>query len=389
VDNPSIAESITVFGASYLFRLEVVYFLAGKVIGLFQGGRLDSYLLLRLFNAALFVLLIAVIARRADKLPSIVVCLMLSPQIWYIFSYFNGDAFPFFLAFMVVIQMVDPHSATYSYLKGERMTIRTLWGGLVLGGLLGCLLISKMNYLFFVLFVGIFALWTTLFGNLAASLKIKALRRWVGVALAALAIFLPLYIYDQAINGFEKDARIAQMAEQHAINEFKASTFERDRASYHPGLHLRERGVSWQDLFIKKTEWRDLTWKSFLGYYGYMNLPSADLYYHIMGRCWALFLLMIFLYVLLQAHWREQSLFMAGFVLVIAMIVMSAYNSWTADYEPQGRYLFPLLPMFALCLSRLAPSFQRKMTPVFSSLFFILSAWSFTLTALFFIPKIN
>jgi len=79
------------------------------------------------------------------------------------------------------------------------------------------------------------------------------------------------------------------------------------------------------------------------------------------------------------------------FVLTFAGLVVgqSVYHSWVNDYQPQGRYLFPILPMFMVALARMPSSFRMRIMPLFGFAFFVLSVWSFLLTGLRMIPKIN
>ncbi len=48
--------------------------------------------------------------------------IVISPQVWYVFSYFNNDAFPLFIAMILAMQVVDPESSLNRYLSGP--TIR-------------------------------------------------------------------------------------------------------------------------------------------------------------------------------------------------------------------------------------------------------------------------
>ena len=103
VDDPKVLKTISGFGITYLFRLEIVYFLAGKFALLLSGLVNDNYLRLRLFNVMLFFILALIVARKIRNVPLLVLALVLSPQIWYIFSYFNGDGFAFFIAVLACI----------------------------------------------------------------------------------------------------------------------------------------------------------------------------------------------------------------------------------------------------------------------------------------------
>ena len=48
--------------------------------------------------------------------------MLLAPQIWYIFSYFNGDAFPLFLATLIGYQTAVPDSLFNRYLDAPGLS---------------------------------------------------------------------------------------------------------------------------------------------------------------------------------------------------------------------------------------------------------------------------
>jgi hypothetical protein len=71
----------------------------------------------------------------------------------------------------------------------------------------------------------------------------------------------------------------------------------------------------------------------------------------------------------------------------MAVILLSAYHSWTADFQPQGRYLFPVLPMLAFILFRYRERLgSRALHMLFAGLF-AASVISFVFTGLRAIPQ--
>jgi len=158
VDDPKILKTISGFGVSYLFRLEMVYLLSGKVSLLLSGFVNDNYLRLRLFNVLLFLVLVLIVARKIRSVPLLVLAIVLSPQIWYVFSYFNGDGLAFFIALLIALQIIYPDSLTCRYLNST-----TLWGkwsgGVLFGILVGSLLLSKMNYYLYIAFILFMIAW--------------------------------------------------------------------------------------------------------------------------------------------------------------------------------------------------------------------------------------
>jgi hypothetical protein len=69
------------------------------------------------------------------------------------------------------------------------------------------------------------------------------------------------------------------------------------------------------------------------------------------------------------------------------MIGISAYYSWTSDFQSQGRYLFPILPMVAVGLQSSGKYLKPRIILALVAACFTLSAYSFIFTALWEIPK--
>ncbi len=92
------------YGFSYLNETDAVYFFAGKFARLISPLVSNHDIGFRLFNVVLLAVLAYLCAMR-PRAYLVFLPLLLSPQIWYIFSYFNGDAFPLFLAMLIAYQV--------------------------------------------------------------------------------------------------------------------------------------------------------------------------------------------------------------------------------------------------------------------------------------------
>ena len=103
VDDPRIVSSISVFGVSYLWHIDPYYFIAVKATQVLSGIVSDFYLRVRLANAFLFLSLVLVFAVQIKRSKWMVPFIVISPQVWYVFSYFNNDAFPLFIAMILAI----------------------------------------------------------------------------------------------------------------------------------------------------------------------------------------------------------------------------------------------------------------------------------------------
>ena len=177
--------------------------------------------------------------------------------------------------------------------------------------------------------------------------------------------------------------------ERYAEPQFKPSRLQNDLSSTYPGLRLREKGVSLEALLIQNPDWRDLSFKSFFGLYGYMDLVSSEDYYQAVTYVLGIFFLLVFFYVAFTLPARDVIFILFVLLFTGLAVGQSVYPSWVSDYQPQGRYLFPILPMLMIGLARLPASFRLRVMPLFGLAFFVLSVWSFLLTGLRLIPKIG
>jgi hypothetical protein len=245
-----------------------------------------------------------------------------------------------------------------------------------------------MNYRIFIIFLIFVGLWRVLFET-SAPQRILHVKKGIFLFIVALMVYLPLYGYDQYVNEFKKEEKGVIAMERYAAPQFKPSTLRDKLSSTYPGLRLRDKGITLQGLLIDSSDWRDLSFKSFFGIYGYMDLVSSEGYYLAVTIALTGLFLILFYYMVFALPARDVIFIL--FVLLFSGLVVgqSVYHSWVSDYEPQGRYLFPILPMLMIGLAKLPASFRLRVMPVFGLTFFILSVWSFLLTGLRMIPKID
>ena len=387
VDDPQVTKTLSLWGFSYLFYNDVIYLLAVKATLFLSGIVTDFYLRLRLANAFLFLLLIITLTLKIKRVQWTVLFLIMTPQLWYIFSYFNNDAFPWCISMLLAWQVVDPDSSLNRFLVGA--DIRTNLGkGVFVGILIGLLLMSKLNYWIYIGYIGCIGLWGILFDS-AADHRFVLLKKWIFIGCVALAVYLPFYGYNQYVNDFNKSEKIMIVIEKFAAPQFKPSTLMKDLSSSYKGLRLRDKGHSFQEVFIQNPDWRDLSFKSFFGLYGYMQFLSDSDYYQAVIYTLGAFFILVFIYVAFTLPTKDILFFLFVLFFVILTLGLSTYHSWVNDYQPQGRYLFPILPILMIGLAKLPASFRTRIMPPFCLIFFTLSVWSFLLTGLKIIPKIN
>lgn len=376
-DDRRVQDSYSRYGVTYLQELDVVYALAGKfslLTGLLAG---KEHLALRLFNVCLFAGLAALACRsgRAESAWPLLVC----PQLWYIFGYFNADAFAFFASMLLVWQLGPTDSLLHRFLREGR----SKWTGAAWAGcLLGVISISKTNYYPILLLAMGFAGWMLL-GPADFVARRKMAQRWIAVFALAAVIFAVRTGYDQWLYRFEKAARIGQVIEMHAQPGFKTS--ELAHGGYW-GLNLRGQGVGLAEM-MTAPRWREESFMSFSGMYHWMDLAGPPLYYRAMAYLYLALAAAVFWGVMRKATRREALLAIAAAGICAATVFASVWHSWVGDFQPQGRYLFAILPIFVFIGLRCRQAVTSPAVVLLGAAAFTLSLYSFVFVALAQIPK--
>ena len=363
------------WGASYAFELDAVYFLAGKLT---QNIGIESYLRLRFFNVALFVILMCSALFFFREAPGLAVLLGISPQIWYLFSYFNGDAFPLVVSLLTAVMLVT--AADRSSWSFRPMGWRTA----LLGLLCGLLLLSKTNYLVLVAFFPV-----------VVAIKLakpsfpwldRATLRTLSTVYFVTALFAgPVWFYDQAREHFEKSERITAYQEVHADIPFKPSNATTTEG--YPTSFLRARGYRYSDLF-SRFEWHRKSLMSFFGVYGYMTISAPSLYYKVIVAALLVGLIWLTVSALRSSDERRRIELAACLAFGVLVILQSTYYSWTRGLQPQGRYLMPLLPIALVAFHEPLKRVRPPVLVLVAIIFFGLSLWSFVGVGLRHIAKV-
>ena len=380
LNDPVIAPTFSHYGFSYMSDLDASYFLMGKFVALFQGWLATPEIAARLFNVLLFVVLAIWISRRLEASLAPFV-LLISPQIWYVFSYVNGDAWALFVAMLIVVQLADERSALHAYLESKSWS-GSFQGALLFALLLALMIMAKRNYYLFLLFVAFVAGWTTLTQS-GWPIRLRVMRRWVAVLLLAAGFYFPVRIAHEALNGFDIPRLQLEQAEKYAAPHFKPSEIAAGTGA--GNLVLRKRGVPFAELFTERG-WLLESFQSFSGVYRWMSLKGSDYYYLLMWLLYAALLVFLLMRVA-RLSWRDALFTTAALATACLVVLGSAYSSWTADYQPQGRYLFPILPMFAFLFHRYRDALRSRAFYLLFGCLFACSIYSFIFTALRNIPK--
>jgi hypothetical protein len=332
VGAPGTESSYSGYGFSYLNEADIAYWAFGKAAAVGAVVGIGTGLAMRALQVILYAGLVAWLMFRARRFPPALGFLLLTPQVWYVFSYINGDALPFALLTVLLVELGWPDSSVRRFLKGTQA--KPTPGVFVVGALLGLLALSKLNYLVSFVFLGWAILWLR-----------GEVRHWRRIAaLAAIAAFiaLPWLTYHAWVNDWETGKRVAEYSELVASPDMKPSA-QASPSSFRYRA-LRTKGVSLWDVLVT-LPWVELSFRSFCGLYGWMSVVADPWVYGTFGILYAALLAILVIPSLWRGSPRARSL-LAGVMVCAALVVaQSAYRSWVYDFQAQGRYLFPILPM--------------------------------------------
>jgi hypothetical protein len=421
------------YGLSYLNETDFPYLFAGKFAALIAPVVPNHDLGFRFFD----VLLLGILAAFCSMRPAAFLIfspLLLSPQIWYIFSYFNGDAFALFLAVLIAYQVAAPGSLFNASLDSPGLW-RNISGPAVLGLLVGLLALSKRNYLSFLAFVPVAVAlarlgWASALllaaGTIAAAggylkwfeaalvqswpvaaggaalvllaifafpstrrVRLNALFKCAVVCIIAAAVIVPRVWWDVVRYGSNERrlAAISQLQEELAEPVYKPSRIYSEKHDGYYGIGLRDRGSVLRDLFRPPWSWHTKTFVSATGQYGWLEY-RADWPYYLLMASGYLALLAVYVQAVVRARELAAGL---GFVFVASFAALTVaaaiYHSWVDDFQAQGRYLFPIVAMLGIGLQSVRNKIERQVLISIVAACFGLSVWSFVVVGLRHIPK--
>lgn len=404
IGDETVRASYSVYGVSYLNYHWLEYLAAGKFIFLTAPVFGDDLLAARFFNVFLLFTLLVFFAYRARKYSAkefIIPCfLLVTPQIWYVFSYVNNDAFALAASLLAAQQIAQPTSLTSRFLRAETFS-KNLIGGLVFGCLVGVLLIVKTNYYAFLIFAALWLLYRfplVKFIDSRPRFDSLLLKKFTFVSLIGLSIltfrcgldfyvngetnFVGLSYANYFLGNFEdQKSRLLEYQEAVAELPYKPSTVEKNLSGTDPSLKLKEKGKPFSHLF-KERRWHEDSFKSFVGIYGYMNVLAGFSYYRLMQIFYTIFAVYLFVAVAARRKTRgiwQSLIYLAGFALTV---FISAYLSWSYAYQAQGRYLFPIVAMTGVLVYANRARLDNLFVHAFIAATFLASVYSFIWVAI-------
>jgi len=366
--DPETKNTYSVFGVSRLDNFEISYFVSGKWSKLLSNFSLDTFQRFRFFNVFLFFTLL-LLSLKYLKFRYLTLPLIISPQVWYLFTCFNSDAFSLFIIILISYQVLAENSMTNVYLNSaddEKWVAKAI----PVGCFFSLLLLLKLNYYIFIVFLFLVFLQKLMTGNYKNVRKVM-LRVGVIIMISA-AVFGVRWGIDIAQNGLNRNEKRMECREKRADHFFNPSTPLEKRF---PFLRLKERKVPLVHLF-EKYNWGFKTFVHSFGVYSFFPTPEMGFFKFIMTVV-LFFSLYVTGSILLFGKLDHLLLLLNVLFCSVSLIALSLWNSWTASFQAQGRYLFPVLVMTGYLLYEIRSCLNRKILVGFVLLMFCLSVYSY------------
>jgi len=348
VSDASISDTFCVYGKTRLSEMSLYY--QASAIFSQPFWALGPIIQPRLFNIFLFFLM-AVIAVCSKKKNVLSIILLLSPQIWYIFSYTTSDGLDFFLCFVLIWQLISENSWLNRYLRSPGVAGAKNIGYLIFLSLLTGMILLGKQYFYVVLLLALLYLLYRAFKSPREQRK-NLFIKYALILMGAAAVFLIRYIQFEWVHGFEWHTLVNQACVEK----------ESDFLATFP-VHLKEKGFSVGRMFLEYPGWFESSFKSMFGTYGFMTLWNADAFYYVQ---WILFGCILGFGVAAnkKVNMLQKTAFWDIFIFFLCSIIavgLSIYNSWAMDYQPQGRYLLTIFLMSGLLIKNLDSTQNKKL----------------------------
>ena len=368
IRDPAAAASVSSYGVSRLDQRTVYWMVAGKVYyaakRLFPRWQVPE----RAFNILLFALLLAFYIRRGRDNPWLYLPVGLSPQIWYLFSYCTSDAWDLVLCLLVFHETAfsgsllwrsvlggSPMSGEFHHgifdaerparksnpadVDGPSVSLgQRVLGLFLVGSLFGLLSLGKSTVLAAFLVAGIVIL------RRLVALPPRTLRKAI-LPLAAVVLIAVSWSVGATLSEYARyGSRHDEIREEVAV-ALRHPDFVPDERGIvrHFSVNLRLRGESLLDTLVHRhPPFLPTVLASFTGSYGIMRYPSPRPWYAAVGLCW-LGMSLCCVVRLVRSRPRLPDLMAVTALAAVPVLLLAAaaWHAWTADYQPQGRYLFP------------------------------------------------
>lgn len=369
-----VAGTVSGYGMTRLSEINLYYLFAGKLAN-FCGFEMSF----RCLGMLMILLLTCFVLRNIKKERKLAMLFFTTPQLWYLFSYATSDAYDYLFTVLAAYEVLCTESLLNRFLKCP-FSKKQIPGYLGIGFVFANLLMAKKTFYLVLATCFVLLLYRLIF--VQREERRHLFMKYAGILAISLGIVLIRYLPDLGYYGLEKSAAVAQVIEETALPEYKPSTPAIEQAK---STLLYEKGVTLREFF---TDWhfnREL-FKNYFGYYGIYSLEAKEWYYLAMGMLY----LLLFGTVGILNHKRMKKdqaegksivrvrlTYWSMWAMIFLMYLLTIYNAYFVDFQPQGRYLFPALPALACQMGLYQEVEEHKAVRTLLVMIAVLSLYSF------------
>ncbi len=369
-----VATTVSGYGMTRMSEINLYYLFAGKFANL--CGFTMSF---RALGMLLILILGCFVLKNIKKERYIAILFFATPQLWYLFSYATSDAYDYLFTVLAAYEVLSENSALNRILK-QPFKGRHIPAYLGIGFIFANLLMAKKTFYVVLATIFMLLLYRMIFAE--KDERKKLFIKYLCLLGAAFAIVLVRYFPDFGYYGLHKSAAVDQVIEATALPEYKPSTPAIYQAK---STLLFEKGVTLKEFFVDWNFNGEL-FKNYFGYYGIYSLEAENWYYVLMAVLYiALFAavgLLVHQNIVRQKKAGESVIrirltYWTMWAMILMMYLLTIYNAYFVDFQPQGRYLFPALPALACQIGLYKEVEEHKVVRTLITAIAVVSLYSF------------
>ena len=336
----------TLWGTSYGFTPVLSYIFSGifmKIISIFTTDKMALCIAARFTSVLCYTGLAIITIKIADKIFEekkiykwlFIVMITCLPQLMFLGSYINNDSLAMFSIALII----------YAWICGIKSKWK--WKDVITLGIgIGICALSYYNAYGYIL-TSVILFIISFFINNKEKIKVNIynlLKKGLVISAIALVIagwwFVRNYIiYDGDFLGREASDKCAEI---NASPEYK------------PSIHETPQKIGesvWQVLIERN--WLSQTIKSFIGMFGFNAIAIPNILYKLYCLIYLVGFIGAIIYVITNLkkkyYNKEKNKLLLEIIFIINILIslyLSFIYSYTSDFQPQGRYIMPILIPF-------------------------------------------
>lgn len=369
-----VATTVSGYGMTRMSEINLYYLFAGKFANL--CGFTMSF---RALGMLMILILGCFVLKNIKKERYLAIMFFATPQLWYLFSYATSDAYDYLFTVIAAYEVLSENSALNRILK-QSFKGKHLPAYLGMGFVFANLLMAKKTFYVVLATLFMLLLYRMIFAE--KEQRKQLFIKYLCLLGVSAAIVLMRYYPDFGYYGLNKGAAVKEVIEATALPEYKPSTPAIYQAK---STLLFEKGVTLKEFFVDWNFNGEL-FKNYFGYYGIYSLEAKPWYYALMAGLYITLFAStgILVHQNIKKHkeagksvLRIRLTYWTMWAMIVLMYLMTIYNAYFVDFQPQGRYLFPALPALACQIGLYKEVEDSKLVRTLITAIAVVSLYSF------------